>query len=585
MRPDEPSAADPLALLTGPEPALADWEKIAADVLRKSRRLTEDDADAEVWGKLTRSTLDGIEVTPLGTPAVHADLVSSGRPTRAGDWDNRPSFANPVAAETASEILTDLENGATSVWIEVGEHGVPVADLPAALKDVLLDVAPVVIDADTNVLAAAEAFLNFVGEQKLAAGTNLGADPIGSALRSETEPTLDGLVDVARLAHDRGVLGVVVDATAVHDQGASDVQELGYALAVGTTYLRALVDAGFTVDEAASLIEFRLAATDEQFPTIAKLRAVRRLWARVLDVSGAESGDARLHAVTSRPMMTRYDPWVNMLRTCVASFAAGVGGADSVTVLPFDAPLGLPDAFSRRIARNTSSLLMSESHVAIVADPAGGSHVVEKLTDDLARAGWAVFGELESEGGAIAGLPGLRDRIAGVVAARDDQVAKRKRPITGLTEFPNLAETLPERKPYAGGGFPVKPYGHAFEALRDEPATEPVFLATMGTVAAHTARATFASNLLAAGGIETINEGRHDDIDAVLAHYRGEKVVCLVGADPTYAEWGSDLAAALREAGAQWVIVAGKPLDGADDNCAMGVDALDFLTRTRSRLA
>ena len=148
-------------------------------------------------------------------------------------------------------------------------------------------------------------------------------------------------------------------------------------------------------------MEFRLAASDEQFATIAKLRAVRRLWARMLELSGAAEDHRTmvLHAVTSRPMMTKYDPWVNMLRTCVAAFAAGVGGADAVTVLPFDARLGLPDAFARRIARNTSSLLVEESHVAKVADPAGGAFAVEKLTDDLAVAGWEELGRIDAEAG------------------------------------------------------------------------------------------------------------------------------------------------------------------------------------------
>ena len=133
----------------------------------------------------------------------------------------------------------------------------------------------------------------------------------------------------------------------------------------------------------------------------------------------------------------------------------------------------------------------------------------------------------------------------------------------------------------------MRPYGQAFEALRDEPAEAKVFLATMGTVAAHTARATFATNLFAAGGIDVVNEGRHDDADAVLAHYDGQPVVCLVGHDKAYAEWGSELAKALREAGAQWVVLAGKPVEGidTDDTCAMGVDALDFLHRTREKLS
>ena len=166
-------------------------------------------------------------------------------------------------------------------------------------------------------------------------------------------------------------------------------------------------------------------------------------------------------------MMSKYDPYVNMLRTTVAAFAAGVGGADAVTVLPFDSPLGRPETLGRRIARNTSPLLMWESHVAKVADPAGGSYAVEKLTDDLAVAAWDELGRIESDG-----LDAFHDRVAAVVAAREQEVAKRKRPITGLTEFPNLAETLPERE--ADDEFAaVRAYGASFEALRDDPAAGP----------------------------------------------------------------------------------------------------------------
>ena len=424
-----------------------------------------------------------------------------------------------------------------------------------------------------------------------AEGTNLGADPIGAAVRrGRTPDDVEQVVTrVVEIAQDAGTLAVVVDGTAVHDLGASDAQELGYTLAVAIAYLRVLEAAGVDATEGARLLEFRYAATDEQFPTIAKLRAARRVWDRVLqlcDVDPQARGQ-RQHAVTSRPMMSKYDPWVNMLRTCVASFAAGVGGADAVTVLPFDAPLGLPDAFSRRIARNTSSLLVSESHVAKVTDPAGGAFGVVKLTDDLARAGWAELGAIEESGGVLAALTdgSLTGRIEQVAAERHAQIARRTRPLTGLTEFPHLHETLPERRPYADGALVVHPYGHAFERLRDQSATDRVFLATMGTVAAHTARATFAGNLFAAGGIDVVTAGRTDDVDDVLAAYDGQRVVCLAGPDKAYDAWGAELVAALRQAGAHWVIVAGKPDDlGVDDSCAMGVDALDFLHRTREKL-
>jgi methylmalonyl-CoA mutase len=586
-----------LALDLGQEHDVSEWEKAAAAVLRKARRMTDDDPDDAVWGKLTRTTIDGIAITPLGTPALVADLPDPVRPPARGDgWDVRALFVDPDPQATNAAALTDLENGVTSLWLQMGASGLDASDLSTALTDVLLEMAPVVLDAPSDPIGVARAFAECAQGITLAPGTNLGVDPVGAQLRGiSTGPT--GIVaEAAAIAQELGCRALVVDGTAVHDLGASDVQELGYVLALGAHYLRALDAAGIAVDDAAGLVEFRLAASDEQFVTIAKLRAVRRLWARMLELSGA-SEDHRtmtLHAVTSRPMMTRYDPWVNMLRTCVAAFAAGVGGADAVTVLPFDARLGLPDAFARRIARNTSTLLVEESHVAKVADPAGGAFAVEKLTDDLAVAGWQELGRIEASGGVLEALEdgSLQSRIDEVVAERDRQIATRKRALTGVTEFPNLHETLPERAPYAEGALPVRAYGEPFEALRDEPAETKVFLATMGTIAAHTARASFATNLFAAGGIDVVNEGRHDDVDAVVAHYDGQPVVCLVGNDKAYAEWGTDLVKALREAGAQWVILAGlRQSLGAtddvdvDDTCAMGVDALDFLHRTREKLS
>ncbi len=604
--PAEPAAPDvalDVALDSGSQYGRSDWEHLAAGVLRKSGRLAEGDADDLVWAKLTRTTLDGLPVTPLGTPELVEGLTTSGRPDRAGEWDVRGYFPDPDAKGTAADVQIDLDNGVTSLWLQVGDGGVAVEDLATALDGVLLDVAPVVLEASDPVAAAA-AFAAHASGATLSDGTNLGADPLGALVRSGgAAADLDAVVaSVADTATDLGCLALVVDGTAVHDLGASDVGELGWSLAVGTAYLRSLVAAGYSVADAAALIEFRYAATDEQFPTIAKLRAARRLWARVLELSGVEetgpgSGRRqRQHVVTSRPMMSKYDPWVNMLRTCVASFSAGVGGADSVTVLPFDVQLGLPDAFSRRIARNTSALLIHESHLARVAAPAGGAFAVEKLTDDLAVAGWAEFTTIEAAGGAAAAVAdgSVQARIDAVVVERERQIALRKRPLTGISEFPNLGEVLPERRPYPPGARVVRPWGHAFEALRDNPAGT-VFLATMGTVAAHTARATFASNLFAAGGIAVVNPGRADDVDAVLAAYRspdgGQPVVCLTGNDKAYAAWGGDLVAALRSAGAQWVILAGKAEalgEGAgavDDTCAMGVNALEFLNRTREKLA
>jgi methylmalonyl-CoA mutase len=616
---EEPTELEPeqgsLALASpGDIAGRADWERATAAVLRKARRLGEDDPDEQVWQALTRTTLDGVEVAPIGTREQVAGLPPTGTPGTApytrgrlpqrpeGGWDVRAQLGGQPAKALNEAALVDLENGVTSLWVEVGGE-LAGADLPAALDGVFLDLAPVILQAPEDPLGAARALLAHLDDLGVAPadGTNLGVDPVGAALRAGQRPVAvaDTVAAAAELARSAGTLALVVDGTAVHDLGGSDGQEVGYALAVGAAYLRVLVAAGLGVDEALGLVEFRLAATDEQFPTIAKLRAARRTWARVAELSGAspQASGMRQHAVTSRPMMSRYDPWVNMLRGTVAAFAAGVGGADAVTVVPFDEPLGVPDMLGRRNARNTSSLLVHESHVAAVADPAGGSYAVERLTADLAEVAWAELGRIEaasSEGtdGVEAALAdgSLRARIDEVVARREVDVAHRRRPLTGLSEFPDLHERLPERAPHATART-VRRYGASFEALRDEPATRPAFLATMGTVAAHTARATFATNLLAAGGIEVEVAGATASPADLLAAYAGQPVAVLAGADAAYAAWGADAVRALREAGARQVVLAGKPGDRTvpsdlvDDSCAVGVDALAFLTRIREALA
>jgi methylmalonyl-CoA mutase len=489
-------------------------------------------------------------------------IDSGDRPTRTGAWDVRVEVAGTEPARLNEQALAELESGATSLWLRTAD------DLPTVLEGVLPDLAPVVLDVRRDHLAAARALLDHLDGTTPARGTNLGVPATATA---------EALVDAARLAGRAGVLGLVVDATSVHDRGCSDAQELGWSMATAVRALRALASAGIGVDAAAPLLEFRYAATDEQLPTIAKLRAARRLWARVLEVSGARPHAQRQHVVTSRPMLSKYDPWVNMLRTTVAAFSAGVAGADAITVLPFDSPLGRPDAFGRRIARNTSAVLLAEAQLGRVADPAGGSFAVERLTHDVCLAAWDVLGELDA--GAS-----IDERIEETVARRDAEVATRRRPITGLTEFPHLGETLPTREP--DDAPVVRRYGAAFEALRDEPAAAAVFLATLGPVAAHTARATFAANLFAAGGIHVEPAGPTAGVDDLVAAYDGQPVVCLAGTDAAYRAWGADAVAALRGAGARHLIVAGRP-DGldVDDSCARGVDALAFLRRTREVLA
>ncbi len=589
-----------VALADGISHTTNEWEQATAAVLRKSRRLADDAPDSDVWKVLATTTLDGITVAPLGTAKLAADLPDPGLPGQAPftrgsaatreleGWDVRGWFADPDVVRTTRDVVTDLENGVNSLWLAVGTAGIPIDSIETILEAVFLDLAPVALDAPDEPVAAATALVAIFADRSVtpSPGTSLGGDPIGAQFRGRGETSLGVVEDLAGLAKPLGIHAVTVDATAVHDAGASDAQELAYSLAVGATYLRILVEAGRSVDEAAALIDFRYAATDEQFPTIAKFRAARRLWNRVVELSGGAPVGQVQHAVTSRPMMAKYDPYVNMLRTTVAAFAAGTGGAASVTVLPFDEPLGLPDAFSRRIARNTSSLLISESHVAEVSDPAGGAYAVEKLTDDLARAAWRLFGEIDATDSLEAALALVREGVDETVSQRALAIARRTRPITGVSEFPNLHETLPERRPYAEP-LEVHRYAGEFEAMRDDRATAPVFLATMGTVAAYTARATFAANLFAAGGVDTVTAGPTEGVDEIVAAYKAAgnvPVVCLTGNAAAYGEWGAELVTALRAAGATYVVVAGKSALDADATAAVGDDALAFLRSIRQEL-
>ncbi|MFD3523486.1 methylmalonyl-CoA mutase small subunit [Streptomyces sp. NPDC058653] len=607
-----------------PEPTHDQWQGLVEGVLRKTGRNVSG-TDAE--DALSTTIEDGLTTRPLYTAAD--DPGDGGLPgfapfTRGGTpggptpsgWDVRQRHARTDAARTNEAVLEDLANGTTSLWIAVGETGVPVSALGDALDGVYLDLAPVALDAGDEFPGAAAELLRLYDERDVprdqARGT-LGADPLGRLARTgeETPGLQDAAAELARLCDQEypGLRALVVDALPYHEAGGSAAQELGCSLAAGVAALRDLDAAGLSVEAACGQLEFRYAATADQFLTIAKLRAARRLWARVAEVAGAGPAGAaqRQHAVTSSVMMTRRDPWVNMLRTTVASLAAGVGGADSVTVLPFDHTLGLPDGFARRIARNTSTILIEESHLGRVIDPAGGSWYVEKLTDDLAHAAWAWFQEIERAGGQRAALRGglVAERLAATWATRSEKLARRREPVTGVSEFPQLAEVPVVRDtppPAPVGGLPTVHRDDAFEALRSRSdahlaatgARPRVLLAALGPAAAHTARVTFASNLFQSGGIEPVHDPVTVDATTVAAALTasGATIACLCSSDPLYAEQAAEVAEALKSAGATRVYLAGRPGEqretltraGVDEFVAMGVDAVAVLSAALDHL-
>lgn len=576
-----------------PEVSHEEWQRLVAGVLRKSGKDVE---GPEAERALSTALEDGLVTRPLytardtvsdpGLPGFAPYLRGSRAEGNAlGGWDVRQRH---TVADNAA-VLADLENGVTSLWLT----GLPVSSLAGALEGVYLDLAPVILDAGAEVEPAARELLRLYAQRgvaKDAARGNLGADPLGYEARTGTPGELP--LDLVRLCAEEypGLRAVTVDALPFHEAGGSAGQELGASLAAGVAYLRELDQAGLSVEQALGQLEFRYSATADQFLTIAKFRAARRLWARVAEASGAPgAGAQRQHAVTSPVMMTRRDPWVNMLRTTVATLAAGAGGADAVTVLPFDHALGLPDAFARRIARNTSTVLIEESQLARVIDPGGGSWYIEKLTDELAHAAWEFFRSIERDGGLAAVLRSgrLERDLAETWAARKVKLAKRREPITGVSEFPFLAEKPVVREPAPeepSGGLPRVRRDEAYEALRARSdahlaatgARPRIYLAALGPAAAHTARLTFTANLFQAGGIEPVSEGSFEESGAT------EAVLC--SSDALYEEQASETARALREAGASYLFLAGRGEYPVDGFVFAGCDAVAVLSATLDRM-
>lgn len=602
------------------------WRSAVAGVLAKSSRREPADLGAEPERALDTDTYEGFPIRPLYTgadelpePALpgHWPFIRGGdalRDVKSG-WKVAETF--PASAEAVEQIngaiLLALTEGVSALTLRVGPGGIEPADLSAALEGVYLDLVPLVVEVtgDGSVYrATAETLLGMLtdldDDQRSRLSVDLGGDPLIAPLAERATPTLAEVIDIAATAAkdvDGHVRAITVDGTALHDLGANASWELGAAIAAGVTYLRALLDAGLPVASAVRQIAFRVAADDDQFMTIAKLRALRQLWARVAEVAGApEAGAATVHAVTSLPMMAQRDPWVNMLRTTVAAFGAGVGGADTVLVHPFDVAIsggypGTARTFARRIARNTQLLLLEESHLGRVLDPAGGSWFVEDLTRGVADAAWRNFQEIEAAGGFEAAREQVRGRIAEVAQRRSADIAHRRTAVTGVNEFPNLAEVpLPQGDPLPT----VRRYAADFEALRDRSdaylartgSRPAAVLLPLGPLAEHNIRTTFAANLLAAGGIEAVNPGTvaADGVAAALGEAGTAEVAILCGTDARYGEEVADVVAAARAAGAGHILMAGpeKAVAEADPKpdgyVTAKIDAVSVLSDLLTRL-
>lgn len=584
-----------------------DWRKLVDGVLKGAP-----------FEKLESKTYDGLTIEPIYRRAHNVAPVA-GRPA-AMPWQVMQRIDHPDAAAANAQAVHDLENGASGIEIEFaggpGARGFGVVDAtPETLKrlfdgiffDAGISIAlhPVVGRGNAGETVAklieerrvdpAKVDLRFNYQALSTMAVRGGAPAPWAEMTKPFAAVVGGLMK-------RGFRGpfVLADGRAVHDAGGSEVQELAFALSLALAYLRMLEDGGIGLDEARSAISFRLTADADQFLTMAKFRALRLLWARVETACGLTPKPVFVVAETAWRMLTQRDPYVNMLRATMATFAAGLAGANAITVLPHTLALGLPDSFARRVARNTQLVLLEESNLAKVSDPAAGSGGIESLTQALCEASWTLFQEIEKAGGVFAALEQnlIQGKIAATRKAREANMNRRKEVLTGASAFPDLNEAqvaVLAVKPAAPSSDEVKirfealsplrlaaPFerlrARSDEILKAKGARPRIFLANLGDAADFTARATFAKSFFETGGIEAVGSEGFDDPKAIKAAFRASKapLVCICSSDAVYAERAKDAAKALQAAGAKHIYLAGRAGEQETALRAAGVNEFIF---------
>jgi methylmalonyl-CoA mutase len=558
----------------------ADWRKLVEAALKGGS-----------FERLKTATYNGLTIAPLYAPAREATGIAGRAGGTAWNVLQRVDHPDPLAAN--AQAREDLEGGATGLVIvfagSVSANGFGLAADTAALARVLegIDFRHIVLDLNLSPTTRhmAREVAAFVKARRIdTAATDLrfSINPIGGFAAAghsaqSWQELAPGFAATIRALSGDGFRGpfAVADGRVIHNAGGSEAQELAFALASGVAYLRALEQSGMALQAAYDAIYFRLTADAEQFLTTAKFRAMRKLWARVASAAGLSPKPAIVSAETAWRMLTRRDAYANILRSTIAVAAAGLGGADAITVLPHTATLGLPDAFARRVARNIQLVLLEESSLARVADPAAGSGAFEALTEQLCLSAWTQFQDIEGAGGAWASLESglIQRKVAQVRAARQQALARGKQILTGTNAYPDIAETPPavldvaprvaannEIATISAPALPRVRLAEPFEALRDQSdrilaatGTRPkVFLATLGTPAEFTARANFAKNFFEAGGIEATS--------GTVSDYRADRaaIACVCASVKVSEQELASAAATLKHNGARHIYFAAR---------------------------
>ncbi|HEX9167445.1 MAG TPA: methylmalonyl-CoA mutase family protein [Roseiarcus sp.] len=534
----------------------------------------------------------------------------------SGPWRVIARLDHPSPSEANAQALDDLANGADGLQVvfsgALGAYGYGLrrfdpATLHKAFDGVRFDSgAHFELDLGRDAPAQALGFAALIeraGAKPVDCSVSFGLDPFAASARgpfpgdwtAEAAPFLERALKLRTIGFGGPLMAA--DARGVHAAGGSPAQEVAFALAAAVSMLRLLEAAGAPPVEARGLIAFRLAADADEFATLSKFRALRIAWSRVEDVCGLAPRAAYVHAESAWRMMTLRDPYVNVMRGAMAAFSAGLGGADSVSVLPHTLPLGLPDSLARRLARNAQLILLRESNLGFVADPAAGAGAFEALTTALCERAWALFQEIEGGGGLPSALAdgAFQRQVAERAAALARDIARVRSPITGVSAHADLAEPRIEVTPGAPEPEALMPVDGAlapfrlaepFERLRDKSnvivrrtgSLPRVYLAALGREPTHRSRVAFVREWLGAGGFETVYDGGSATAEEAVERLKasGASLACLCGDDQAYVAQAETFAKSIRASGAKGLALVGRPGNHEAEWRAAGVDHFIF---------
>lgn len=632
-------------------PSYDDWHKEAEAALK----------GADFDKSLIKKQIEGFSTQPIYRAEDTVKLSESVpgqypylRGTKALGYQEKSwEVAQTIAAKTPADFNEraryDLERGQTALNITLGcKCGCGLvlrtaADWAEALKGIAIDTLPVYVNPGSNGLAALGMYVNEFSSRGLSVDKMTGGmlyDPLArlvskGKLNCSLENAYDQMAEMTKWAKEntKSYQTIGVSSIPYNASGSDAVQEVAFSLATAVEYLRAMTERGLTVDEAAPRIRFSVALGPNFFMEIAKLRALRQLWASVVTSCGGskEAAKINLHGRTSSWTVTKVDPWVNILRGTSQAFSGVVGGVDSLDVIPFDAAVRPSDEPARRLARNTQLILQGECDLDKVVDPAGGSWYIETLTTTVGQAAWKMFQEIESAGGASKSLfeGALQARVDKTAAKRYELIDQRRQSLVGINKYTNLGEKSLEpvilSEPADGCAAKVELDGctktvccaakaaskgaslcqigeaisgdtqitapaltkrHAserFERLLDKAASyqaqtgsrPAVFFANMGPLRQFKARADFSQDFLRAGGFDCVyTAGFQTAADAAKAALESGLGACVIcSTDDTYPDYVADFCAAVKAAKPDMAIMlAGYPKDKVEEFAAAGVD-------------